>query len=609
MMSDRKLHTAKFALMGIVIMLAGAIVIGSGKAQEVRISLDPPPISDRDALARAMADADAEFIDALTSALESRFRRAASMYENITMEFTLDARHVDAYFSAAYIYMQFLQSPSDFVQAGNLLSIVISNYPNDYQLVADALITRAHLHYRCMRDYRAAKDDVSRILNDSKLRNSLNAERLIEVKVLHAKCCQKLGDYPNAKLTWEEIVFSNPERDSEGRLEWINNSDKWFMINADNIRFFFEEGISRTVYTECLEKIKDGMQSACRMWKISQPATVDVYLYDSGDHLFDYTLRREGFALTADSEIHLAASEISRAKHYAGWVVMQMINTRPDAAVLPLLRAGFENYFKGARSEIDDLAAREIYFYGGNVTVNDILFPLSYDYTFSKEYANMAAGFMRFLIEDEHVDVNDLQRFYRHLGVRPQQMLQPPMMTELLRGMLEDEAKSWQETTLTPIQITGLFQSVLGVDITAELAAWQRDLSDEFAAIEAQIGQFRAEIRRVNIDLSTPEKALESWWEAYRAGDLDGLISASSHEVASLLSDLRDLWVQEGILEQVIVERFIRPYRSANMVIIQQGAFGDNLRVFEVQIERGSEIQEMTVVVRKEGNQWRIDSN
>jgi hypothetical protein len=562
-----------------------------------------------DALARAVAEADAEFAAAMESGLESRFRRAASMYEDITREYALDNRHVDSYFSAAYIYMEYLQDPADFEQASNLLSIVISDYPGDYELIADALTTRAHLEYRCLRDYRSSKDDLARILNERLLRDSLGDDRTVDVKVLYAKCCQKLGDYQNAKMAWEEVVFSNPERDTEGRLQWIKDSTTWLLINSGDIRLFFEAGIDQPTYSDCLLKIRDGLREAGETWGISTSAPLDVYLYATGDHLFDYTLRRKAFAIPSDSEIHMAVSDIPKAEYLAGWVAAQVINTRPDAAVFPLLRAGFDNYFLDNRGGIDALAAKEIYFYGGNVSVDVVVFPLSFDYTFSDEYINMASSFMHFLVEDEGMNVADLQRFYRHLAARPQQVIQPPLMTELLRGAIQSEMKSWQQTILTPAQVTGLFQTVLGIDLSAELASWQEGLSDELAAMEAELGSYSAEIRHVEIDLSTPENALRSWWEAYRAGDLDGLISASTNEVASALSDLKDMWVEQGILEKVILEDFILPYRSANMVVVQQAAFGDSIRVFEVEIERGTEVQQMTIVVRKESNLWRIDSN
>jgi hypothetical protein len=79
--------------------------------------------------------------------------------------------------------------------------------------------------------------------------------------------------------------------------------------------------------------------------------------------------------------------------------------------------------------------------------------------------------------------------------------------------------------------------------------------------------------------------------------------------MAGILTDARDMYEQQGILQQVILDNFIRPYRSAQMVVVQEGEFGDDLCVFQVQIVRGTDIQDMTIAVRKEGNQWKIDSN
>ncbi len=594
------------------LVTAVLLVIGmhgpDARAQEVEITLEPSPISDLDTLARARSEADAEFDEAVRSAGENRFRRAASMYEEITQEFSLDTRHLDAYFSAAYVYMEYLQTVTDYEQASNLYSILISNHSHEYGLVADAFVARAHLNYRCKRDYRAAQRDLSHVLNERDLRITLGGDREFDVKALLARCRQKLGEYEEARMLWDEISFEHPEQDTEGRRQWIEDSASWYTIDAEGIRFFFKDNIPQTTYMECLSEIQDGLSAAYETWGLD-PVPVDVYLYDTSDHLFDFTLRSKGFVLTVDSEIHLAVEDIPNAGHLAGWVASQGLNIRPEATVFPMLRAGFNHYFLGSRRELDDLAAREIYFYGGNIPEADLVFPLSFDYTYSDEYCNIAASFMHYLIEEERVSLDDLQRFYRLLSARPDRMIQPPLMTRLLLTEIEGETRTWMEGQLTRPQVYSLYQTSLGINLSDEIAEWNDSLRDEIADIETQLGTFSAEVRRVDLDLSTPQNALGSWWEAYRSGDFDGLIGASTNEMAQFLSETREFYEDEGILEQVIIEEFIRPYRSANMIVVQMGSFGDSLAVFEVLIEQGSEAESMTIVVRKEGNSWRVDSN
>jgi hypothetical protein len=324
--------------------------------------------------------------------------------------------------------------------------------------------------------------------------------------------------------------------------------------------------------------------------------------------LFDYTLRSDGFALPIDGEIHLALTNIPDLPHLTGWVLSHQLNTRPDATVLPVFRAGFNHYFLGTRSEIDALAAHEVYYYGGTLADYELLFPLSLDYTYTSEYAALSASFLHYLIEDTRADVRSLERFYRLVRDRPDERWQPPVMERILERNLEGTV-SQQENLLTPGELYGLFDNVLDVDLASELRAWQESLAGEIARVEAELGSISAEAQRVEVDLTTPQNALQSWWAATRAGDFDAMIAASTREVAQFLRDARDYYKQEGILEQVIFDYFVRPNRSARMIVVSEGTFGETLHVFQVQIERGDEIEEKTVVVRKESNQWKIDSN
>ncbi len=587
------------------------VLIGlPGIAQEVEVTLEPAREDyGGDPLAQVFAAADGMFNEGLLNLDEDLLRRAAAQYEYITREFPLDLRHLDAFFSAAYIYMEYLQSPSDYEQAYDLLSQLIMSNPYEYNALADGYLTRAHLEYRCTREYRAAQEDLSELLNNLSLSSQLGHDGVIDVQVLLAKCRQKLGEYDEARRLWEEITFSNPELDTEGRLHWIMSSGDWFRIDSGGLRLFFENGVDQDTYTLCLTEMQRSLAAAASKWGLHSAGPVDVYLYNSSDHLFDYTLRSEGFVLPNDAEVHLAPADIRESDHLAGWVVAHRLNTRPDVTVLPFLRAGFNHYFLGSRSTLDELAAKEIYYYGGTITDQDLLFPLSYDYTFSNEYKNIAASFIHYLVDGGHINVQDLRRFYRLLWARPDRSWQPPLVTELLRGSIEGETLSWQQGLIMPVQVHELFEANLGVGLSDELAAWQETLTDELATIESELGSFTAEINRVELDLSTPEDALRSWWEAYRAGDLDSLIEASTQEVADVLREMRQFWEEEGILEQVLLDNFIRPYRTARMVVVQQGTFDDDLYVFEVRIELGDEIEESTIVVRREGNVWRVDSN
>ena len=601
---SRALTTAAFCL---TLLLIG----GPGSAQQTDIHVTPPPQIPvgEDPLRQALDAAQTTLNDGLTTMNEGTLRRAAAMYEDIIQQYALDNRSFDAYFAAAYIYIEYLQTLPDYQHAQNLLTLLINNHPSNYSSVTEAYLTRAHLEYRCLRDYRSAQEDLASVLRNPPLATALGT-REIETKVLLAKCYQKLGEYDNAKAIWQELAISNPELDTEGRLQWIQDAANWYLIDDGRLRLFFDKGVDRDTYTSCLAQIRDGLTQAETLWQVTPSGTIDVYLYASTDRLFDFTIRSKGFAIPTDAEIHLAPSDTPDSKHLAGWVLSQRLNSRPEGTVFPFFRAGFCHYFIAAPDEINRRAAREIYYYGGNLPDYELLFPLSFDYTYSEEYATMSASFLHYLIEDRGVSIDGLEKFYRLLWSRPDSRFLPPLIAALSRlDFGTSEARNWQDQLLAPDQVYGLFQSVLGINLTSEMAGWQQSLAGDIAAVQAELGSLTADVQRVQVDLSTPQKTLETWWNAYRAGDFSALIAASTSEMAGILSDARDMYIQQGILQQVILDNFIRPYRSAQMVVVQEGEFGDDLYVFQVQIVRGTDIQDMTIAVRKEGNQWKIDSN
>jgi hypothetical protein len=406
-------------------------------------------------------------------------------------------------------------------------------------------------------------------------------------------------------------VFSNPELDTEGRRDWLLESNDWFWLDDGQARLFFDNTISRDDYTECLVNIESSVAIAESTWGLRQGPEIDIYLYKSSDQLFDYTTRSRGFSLPHDNEIHLSVDDIDDTEHLAGWLVSQRLNTRPDATVFPLLRAGLNHYFMGTRPELDRLAAHYIYYYGGEILDTGVLFPLSYDYTFSDEYTGMSASFLHYLLEEGRVSSSDLTEFYRLLWSNPRMMWAPPMMAGLMSlNYSEGDVRSWQHDALIgPEELDDLFRIVLRIDISAEIGAWQDTLQDEIAAVTAELGTISAQVERVDIDLSTPESSLESWWQAYRAGDFDGMIEASTPEIASVLTDARNIYIAQGVLDQVIVDYFIRPYRGATLTVLQDQPYGNELHVFEVVIERGEASEYKTIVVRRSGSMWLVDEN
>jgi len=558
-----------------------------------------------DSYQQALTRAETMFNDGLTTMNESTIRQAASLYEQIIQDFPNDPRHFNAYFASAMIHIEYLQGISDYEHVRHLLSLLINNHPSAYPEVTDALLILAQVEYKCLGDYRSAQEHLSEILNNPLLSQELEY-RDIEVKVLLAKCRQKLAEYDQSHSLWEEINSFSETYDTEGRLRWHENLDNWQFVDDGVVRLYFEAGTS---WEPVLSALRDGLAVAGNTWRLQGNPTVYAFLYASSDSLFDYTLRYDGFALPLDSEMHFSPADINRIEHIAGWLVSARLNTRSDEASLPLIRAGFNHYFMGTRDEVDHIAAKELFFYGELLTDDYLLFPIAYDYTFSDEFSAISSSFMHYLIDDGDVSVNRLREFHRLLHDSPTARILPPMMAEMAKF---DEAMNVigrQGTLVTPAQVYDLFRTRTGLDLGEAFDGWRENLAPTIAEIETQYEGITEEVERVSMDLSTPELALRTYWDAWIHGDIDVLIDASTEEPAEFLRNARDLYIERGILEAAMFETFILPNRGAVMRVVFEEAVSDDRHVFQVRIERGGEFEERTFVIRKEGRHWKVDTN
>ncbi|MCX6647469.1 MAG: hypothetical protein NTY09_14080 [bacterium] len=605
----RIFHAAR--ALAIIAILTG--ISAQSHAQEPDITVNVPDIpipSTSDAIQQALTAAETMSNDGLATMNEDTLRQAAAAYEQIITDFPNDERHFDAYFASVYIHMEYLQGSTDFEHAQNILKLLINNYPSNYAEVSDALLTLAHLNYRCLTDYRAAQENLSALLNDRNI-SSVLGSRDVEVKTLLAKCRQKLGEYDEAMRIWEELEFASPGIDTEGRLQWIRESAGWYQLDDGRIRLFLDSTIDRSVYSDVLSRLHTGLSRAESTWRLLQGGSIDVYLYKSADQLFDYTDRSDGFAVPVDQEIYLSVDDADSIPYLTGLIVSSRLNSRPDATVFPLFRAGFNNYFMGDREQIDRMAAQEIYFYGGTIDNDVLLFPLSFDYTFSEEYRAMSASFLHYLLEEGKIDAESLENFYRLLWSNPEGRIKPPIVSEIQRWLEhgQGEAVDTQATLMTAEYIYEMANLKLGIDLQSELAQWQQTLQPDILLVEAELGSLSSNVSRVDVDLSTPEKALETWWNAYRSGDFDAMIQASTSEMANFLQEAKDYYIQQGVLDQVIQEYFVRPYRSATMVVVTTGTYAEDIYAYEVEIESGDTVEPKTIVVRLENGLWKVDSN
>jgi len=265
------------------------------------------------------------------------------------------------------------------------------------------------------------------------------------------------------------------------------------------------------------------------------------------------------------------------------------------------------HYFLADAGELDFEAAQEVFYYGGSLDATYILFPISLDYTYTEEYAAMSASYLRYLIEDRNIPFSRIVQFHRFLWDDPGARWQGPLITELARLNPNLGLTTWQQTLVTPEQVMELFRNVLSIDMMTEVDGWIVSLEPDIARWEAQLGSVAWSIPDVDIDLSSPENALDTWWNAYKTGNFEVMIRASSDEMAGYLEEAMDLYEDEGILEQVQIDQFLN-FRDAEMVIINSATAGD-LRVFEVQVMNDGTVAGMTMLVRREGGSWKVDAN
>jgi hypothetical protein len=203
-----------------------------------------------------------------------------------------------------------------------------------------------------------------------------------------------------------------------------------------------------------------------------------------------------------------------------------------------------------------------------------------------------------------------MEKFYRLLWSKPDNRDLPPLIAALMKYNTSPlKIMNYQQDALTADQVYGLAQSVLGINLATELAGWQKSLGPDLEAVKAELGSITDQVQKVQVDLTTPDKALQSWWDAYRAGDFNALISSSTKDMADMLKDAREMYIKQGTFEQDIQKNFIRPYHTARMDIVNKGQFAEDLYVYQVNIVKGADIKEMSIVVRLEGKQWKIDSN
>jgi hypothetical protein len=240
---------------------------------------------------------------------------------------------------------------------------------------------------------------------------------------------------------------------------------------------------------------------------------------------------------------------------------------------------GFDMAFYPGRGgdSIDSLAALQLLLF--DEAPRGAIFLGSSNFFGSTEYDRLAGSFCKYLLENESVDA--FGKLYRGLFPRHD-----------------------------PEMVGDAFQRFYEKPLDSLVAAWYSSISPIIAEVKAEVGAIAYDLTPVEVDLSTPETALESWYQALRKGDFDALISASTPELAELLREAKAAYEEEGILKEVVVEQFVYPYYPTTYSITQSGELGKDIYVFKINVIKDDEvIDTKDVPLRKIGGKWYIDVN
>jgi hypothetical protein len=562
-------------IIGLIIfatMLPSATALAQPDNQPVAGSVQVNP-----EILRIQEEAQGHFTKAFGELDDEEYLETALIIEDLVRDYGDDPFVEDAYFYLADIYTARLQDEEYFDDAIRVLGELIRRRPGSDKCL-DAQLKIANIHYRDRYDLEAAISALEEYFDMLPRYPYLESEKL-QGQILLAKCYQKLGSFSAEKKVWDGLAVTNPAADRTGRLRFLNEIDDWKRIAGDRVTLFFHVGVAERSYKSAYARADAALADMIGTFGRELPCPVEVYLYTDAEDVAAYASIDEALALDRDREIHISTDQLDEMEYLAAYIYAGVLNSRARDEKYPLMRGGFEMaFYSGPGGEdIDQYAARHLLLF--DESPRSSIFLRESTFFGSSEYERLAGSFCSYLIENEPVDA------FMHL----------------YRGLYP-----WHDADM----VEAAFERHYRKSMDDVVAAWYSSLEPAIAEARSAVDAIDYDLSPVKVDLSTPDAALASWYEAMRKGDFDALMASSAPELRDLFLEAKQAYEEHDILEEVMIEEFVYPYYSTRYRVVNEGSLGGDIYIFKIEIVKDDEvIEDKNITLRKIGGKWFIDMN
>lgn len=517
------------------------------------------------------------FKNAFSNLDYDEYLQTARILEVLLRDHGTDIFVKDAYFILADIYYARLQDETYCRDAIRVLESFLETFPYRDECL-DARMTISFIYYRYLNELDSAVEVLNQYFDTLSYYSYLESE-LLQAQLLLARCYQKQGKFGREKKIWDGLIHTNPDADSYGRYRFLNDIENWKRLSVEGIVVYFQAGIPEGDYQAILSAAERELSELESIFSNTLPYAVELYLYTDTDTLAQYTHFDESFSVDNAGEIHMHAAGRDEMPQLMTNVYSSALNMRARDVRHPLMKGGLDyfRYVDPSGNDIDSLAARHLSIFDDTPSASLLLRESAF--YGSAEYDKLAGSFCAYLIENK--PVKDFITLYN--GLYPRH---------------------------TPEQIEAIFELFYGRSMDDLVAEWYDALSPRIA--EARLDRSISSYDRtpVELDLSTPEATLGSWYEALRMGDYDALIGASTPDLAELLKKAREVYEEEGIFDEVLIEEFVFPYYPTTYRVTSEGPIGDELYIFKIEIVKDGEvIEEKNVALTRIKKKWYVGTN
>ena len=526
---------------------------------------------------KIQADAQTHYALAFSNLDDAEYIKTAEILQALIRDYGTHPMAHNAFFYLADIYSARLQGEQYFRSAIRVLQSFLRENP-DSDKTLDAQLRIALIDYRYLNDFNAAISTLEDYFNSYSTKKYLESEKL-QAQILLAKCYQKSGGFASEQKIWDSLMLTNPDADRTGRSRFLGELDNWKRLPGNGVTLYFHAGIPEATYRRVLKSAEGELAKLVAKFGHILPGPVEVYLYTKTDDLVAYTTSDQPQAIDGDKEIHLQPESIGDIPRLMAMVYSIALNARPKVDRHPLMRYGFDNAYSSGEADesLDYLAAKQLLLF--DEAPGGTLFLGTSNFFGTTEYSVLVGSFCRYLLAKEHVDA--FMKLYRGLYPNHETPMVEGAVQRFYNKTLDDLVEAWYES-LTPV----------------------------IAQVKSEVGSMTYDLKPVTIDLSTPEAALETWFQALRMGDYDALLQSSTPELNQILEEAKKAYEDKGIFKEIVIEQFVYPYYPTTYDIVRSGSLGNEAFIFRIGVVKdGKVISERDVPLRKINGKWYIDIN